>query len=68
MNGKIGVGIITCNRPDFLKKLVASLEQCCYIDEVVIINDGDKVSNLNIPFKHKLINNNTNMLLFRKCN
>jgi len=61
MNGKIGVGIITCNRPDFLKKLVASLEQCCYIDEVVIINDGDKVSNLNIPFKHTLINNDTNI-------
>ena len=40
--GRIGIGIITCNRQNFLYKLLNSLDQCIdSIDEVVIVNDGD---------------------------
>lgn len=41
MNTKIGVGIITCDRPDYLKKLVKSLDGIS-INELIIINDGEK--------------------------
>lgn len=39
MSTKIGVGIITCDRPNFLKKLVKSLSDAD-IDNLHIINDG----------------------------
>lgn len=46
-NKKIGVGIITCNRPEYLRGLLDSLEQCYEtVDELVIINDGELVDNL----------------------
>jgi GT2 family glycosyltransferase len=38
---KIGVGVITCNRVDFLKKCIDSIP-LHKIDEHVIINDGDR--------------------------
>jgi GT2 family glycosyltransferase len=41
MSTKIGIGIITCDRPDYLKKLVKSLEGIT-ISELYIINDGVK--------------------------
>ena len=41
MNIKIGVGVITCNRPDMFRKLMKSLPQN-KIDELVIVNDGDE--------------------------
>lgn len=41
MNTKIGVGIITCDRPDYLKKLVKSLDGIS-TNNLVIVNDGDK--------------------------
>lgn len=41
MSTKIGVGIITCDRPDYLKKLVKSLEGIP-TNNLVIINDGEK--------------------------
>jgi glycosyltransferase involved in cell wall biosynthesis len=41
MSTKIGVGIITCDRPDYLKKLVKSLDGIS-IDKLIIINDGEK--------------------------
>ena len=41
MSTKIGVGIITCDRPDYLKKLVKSLDSIS-IDNLVIVNDGEK--------------------------
>lgn len=38
---KVGVGIITCNRLDYLQNLLTSLDVCKdTIDELVIINDG----------------------------
>jgi GT2 family glycosyltransferase len=40
-NKKIGVGIITCNRPDYLRQLLNSLVPCeKEIDHLVIVNDG----------------------------
>ena len=43
---RIGVGIITCNRPEYLKGLLDSLKQCYTdIDELVIINDGQPLNN-----------------------
>lgn len=38
MGEKIGVAIITCNRPDFFKKCYESIPD--YVDELVIVNDG----------------------------
>jgi len=39
---RVGVGIVTCNRPEFLHKLMDSLLQCDGIaDYVIVINDGD---------------------------
>ena len=46
---RIGVGIITCNRPDYLRELLKSLIPCeGEIDELVIINDGSPVKNFDI--------------------
>lgn len=39
MSIKIGIGIITCDRPDYLKKLIKSLDGI-FTDNIVIINDG----------------------------
>jgi glycosyltransferase involved in cell wall biosynthesis len=41
MSTKIGIGIITCDRPDYLKKLIKSLDGI-FTDNIVIINDGVK--------------------------
>lgn len=58
MKEKIGVSIITCNRKDFLLKLIDSLNGCKY-DELVIINDGEK---LDIPHLNQyIVNNDTNL-------
>lgn len=40
---KIGVGIITCNRPDFFRVCFESLPERG-IDEIVVVNDGDPLS------------------------
>ena len=41
-NKKIGVGILTYNRPEFLNSLVQSMKPCMNnINELVILNDGD---------------------------
>ena len=47
---KIGIGIITCNRNNFLKKCISSIKKEWY-DELIVINDGDisiKDTNFNI--------------------
>jgi len=41
MSTKIGIGIITCDRPDYLKKLIKSLEDIT-VSDLYIINDGEK--------------------------
>jgi hypothetical protein len=42
MEGKIGVGIITCNRENFFNKCYNSIPD--YIDELIIVNDGNDLS------------------------
>lgn len=62
MSKKTGVGIITCNRPDFLNKLLESLIPCKEsIDELVIINDGEVIPDLDVPFSHALLHNSKNL-------
>jgi GT2 family glycosyltransferase len=39
MREKIGVGIVTCDRPDYLKDLLGSID-LELIDEIVIVDDG----------------------------
>lgn len=47
--GKIGVGIITCNRPDYLRQLLVSLVPCEeYIDDLVVVNDGETISDFDL--------------------
>jgi glycosyltransferase involved in cell wall biosynthesis len=41
MSTKIGIGIITCDRPDYLKKLIKSLDGINFSD-FYIINDGER--------------------------
>lgn len=39
---RVGVGVITCNRKDYLNNLLNSLSACNNdLDEIVIVNDGD---------------------------
>jgi len=45
---KIGVGIITCNRNEFLEGLLASLPKHV-IDELVIVNDGKAENQIKVP-------------------
>ena len=53
MKEKIGVGIITCNRTDYLSGLLNSLIQCeGTINELVVVNDGEPVENLKNPLKN----------------
>ena len=77
---KTGVGIITCNRPNYLISLLQSLEQCKdSIDELVIINDGKPLNNIEL-FTGEIIVNEKNLgvaksknsalkhLIKKKCN
>jgi len=43
MSGKIGVGVITCNREDFLTQCLDSIP-LGMVDEICVINDGDRLS------------------------
>ena len=60
---KIGVGIITCNRPDYLKGLLNSLQSCREtIDELVIVNDGEPLVGVDVDkIKGYLLQNKTNL-------
>jgi len=40
---KIGVGVITCNRPNYVKRLLGNLNVCEDIDELVVVNDGESL-------------------------
>ena len=57
-NEKIGVGIITCNRPEYLKQLLNSLTGCL-VSSIVIVNDG-KPLDANPPLG-VLLNNEKNV-------
>lgn len=57
-SAKIGIGIVTCNRPEYLIKLLESIKNCNFA-ELVIVNDGDEVI---IPgYNYYIINNETNL-------
>lgn len=57
MKGKIGVGVITCDRIEMLKKCLLSIDNSWY-DYLVVINDG----NLHIETKkYNIINNKQNL-------
>jgi GT2 family glycosyltransferase len=58
VRGKVGIGVITCNRPEYLRTLLESIKFCNWAD-LVIVNDGDEVS---IPgYNYYIINNETNL-------
>lgn len=76
---KIGIGIVTCNRPDFLRNLLDSLIPCHdTIDEMIIVNDGIPVTGFNLS-QGIWLDNPTNLgvgksknkamsyLLYKKC-
>jgi hypothetical protein len=42
MQNKIGIGIITYNRPDFFKKCFDSIP-ITKIDQLVVVNDGSEL-------------------------
>jgi len=57
---KIGVGICTYNRLDYLEGLINSLIPCeKTIDELVVVNDGGETPNWDLPFG-TWINNESN--------
>jgi GT2 family glycosyltransferase len=57
-NEKVGIGIVTCNRPDYLIKLLDSIKYCNWA-EFIIVNDGDK---LDIPgYNYYIHTNETNL-------
>jgi GT2 family glycosyltransferase len=41
-NNKIGIGIITCNRQDYFKECIESIDYAI-IDHVVVVNDGNEL-------------------------
>ena len=47
MKTKIGVGIITCDRPHYLKQLLSSLEGS-NVDDIIVVNDGKPLPSNNI--------------------
>ena len=54
---KIGIGIVTCDRPDFLSKCIKNIDLSLF-DAKVIVNDGK------VPVKHKdfhIIHNSKNL-------
>ena len=59
MGNKIGIGIITCNRPDFFKKCLESIPMD-QVDHVVVINDGDKLDSKYLDIEVDIIEHDTN--------
>lgn len=48
---KIGVGIITHNRPEYLNSLIQTIIPCkTHIDELFVINDGSPLKDFKMPF------------------
>lgn len=61
INGeKIGVGILTCNRPELFKKLYGSIANVEILDYLVIVNDGDPFTMYKND-KHDYIINSENL-------
>jgi GT2 family glycosyltransferase len=56
MNNKIGIGIITCDRPDYFKVCLSSIIGSSY-DELVVVNDGKPLPSDTNTDKTHVINN-----------
>ena len=65
---KIGVGIITCNRQDYLTNLLTSILPCNYINELIIINDGKHIDITNYIKPYSYILNDTNLGIAKSKN
>lgn len=58
-SAKIGLGVVTFNRPKGLQRLLDSVSHCNFLD-LIIVNDGDKIDNLE-GYNYYLVNNETNL-------
>ena len=58
---RIGVGIITCNRQDYLTNLLTSIKECEVINELVIVNDGKHFESLEFEKPYSYLLNETNL-------
>lgn len=66
-NERIGVGIVTYNRPHLLEKLLNSISYCNFLHDLIIVNDGDHIDNLK-GWNYYLVNNKTNLGVGRSKN
>jgi len=57
---KIGVGIITCNRPEYLSNLLRTIP-ITKIDTLVVVNDGDVKNKLNLSYPGVWLQNEENL-------
>lgn len=57
---KIGVGIITCNRPEYLNNLLRTIP-ITKVDTLVVVNDGDVKNKLNLSFPGVWLQNEENL-------
>lgn len=64
---KIGIGIITCNRQEYLQNLLTSISSCTF-EELVIVNDGDNLKKITLNIPHTQIKNKTNLGVGRSKN
>jgi len=65
---KIGVGIITCNRPEYLTNLLTSIHPCEDINELIIVNDGLHIDNINFNKPYSYVLNDTNLGIAKSKN
>jgi len=54
MQPKIGIGVVTFNRPDYLEKCLASIEKHLkdVVDVIWVVDDGSKVKQEDCPFNY----------------
>jgi glycosyltransferase involved in cell wall biosynthesis len=50
MNNKIGIGIITCNRPAYLRRAVNSFKVHCktLLQNLIVVNDGSEIAGFDV--------------------
>jgi len=63
MSNKIGIGIITCNRPDFANKCALALHannEKEYFHEAILVNDGKEITEYDLSYI-PTFNNKINM-------
>lgn len=56
----IGVGIITCNRPEYLKNLLHTIP-ICKVSSLVVVNDGDVKNKIDLKFPGVWVQNEQNL-------